>query len=82
MFVQFERDQDASVGVMWRDFVTAVGIAVYTNEGTGRSVTVAYLATIFNTTPELVREAIDEHPWLFSEQNDDSARQVVMSDGE
>jgi len=61
-FTQFERDEDAPVGVMWRDFVTAVGVMVYT---ANTPPTVEAVALAFNTTRDLVREAVDEHPWLF-----------------
>jgi hypothetical protein len=74
MFTQFERDKEAGVGVMFEDFITAVGMMVYTNE---RTVTVSDLALAFNTTPELVREAAEAHPWLLV--RDDGS---IESDGE
>jgi len=82
MFTDFERDDDAGTGVFFSHFVTAVGIYVYTNEG-DRPVTVADIAAAFNTTPELAREAVEDHPWLFVHvDSDDPSRQVVESDGE
>jgi hypothetical protein len=80
-FTDFERDPEATTGVMWSDFVTAVGIWVYTNEDLTR-LSVAEAALAFNTTPELVREAIDEHPWLDWRQDDDPAKQYISTDGE
>jgi hypothetical protein len=74
MFTEFERDKDVGVGVMFEDFITAVGMMVYTNE---RTVTVSDVALAFNTTPELVREAAEAHPWLFV--RDDGS---IESDGE
>lgn len=64
MFTQFERDESADTGVMFRDFVIAVGMFVYTNEG-ARKVFVPDVAMAFNTSLELVREAVKEHPWLY-----------------
>ena len=80
MFRDFERDAE-KMGVMFHDFVTAVGIYTYTNEG-DRTVTIADIATAFNTTPDLAREAVGDHPWLVSHHNDDPTKQTVESDGE
>jgi hypothetical protein len=80
-FTDFERNPDATTGVMFDNFITAVGIYVYTNEGS-RKVSIADVAAAFNTTVELVREAVDQHPWLFFNTNDDPAQQTVESDGE
>lgn len=86
MFTEFERDKAASSGVMFEDFISAVGVYVYTNEG-DYQVSVADVAQAFNTTVELVREAVDGHPWLFlrdssraNKQN--PAMQYIESDGE
>lgn len=81
MFTDFERDKSSGVGVMFEDFITAVATFVYVNEGT-KPVTIADVAMTFNTTPELVREAVENHPWLFSEHDDDPSKQIIMSDGE
>lgn len=81
-FTRFERDRNAVTGVMWHDFVTAVGMMVYTNEEGEKKPTVAGLALAFNTTPELVREAVAEHHWLYSPQHDDPAQQIIESEGE
>lgn len=80
-FTEFERDKSTGVGVMFEDFITAVGMLVYTNEGT-REISVADVALTFNTTPALVREAVQEHPWLFTDHDDDPAKQIIVSDGE
>jgi hypothetical protein len=81
VFTEFERDSSATVGVMFKDFVTAVGMFVYTNQA-ARSVTVADVALAFNTTPEVVREAVAEHYWLGTSDDADPAKQVIESDGE
>lgn len=77
-FTEFERDTNATVGVMWEHFVTAVGIFVYTNEEVQKPcVKVDDIAMAFNTTPDLAREAAEDHPWLYV--HDDG---TVQSDGE
>lgn len=58
-FTDFERDPN-EVGIHWDHFITALGIWTYLNES--RGVTVAEAAMVFNTTPDLVREAISDHP--------------------
>jgi hypothetical protein len=79
-FTEFERDPDADVGVMWDHFITAIGIWVYVNSG-HREVTVAEAALTFNTTPDLVREAVATHPWLFASDDPDPSKQTIESDG-
>ena len=73
-YISFERNEDADVGIMWSDFITAVGVFVGTNGGKS---TVKNIAMSFNTTPELVREAIDAHYWLVA-----SADGTVFADGD
>ena len=80
LFTDFERDESASTGVMWDHFVIAVAMYVYTNDGV-YAVSVADVAETFNTTPALVREAVDEHPWLYRSQDDDPAKDLIESDG-
>lgn len=81
-FTAFERDPAAATGVMWSDFVVALGIWVYCNEDT-RRVTVIDAAQAFNTTADLVREAVDEHPWLaLSDHDGDDSLCGIFSDGE
>ena len=80
-FTDFERNPDAATGIMWDNFITALGIWVYVNEGERRP-TVAEAALVYNTTPQLVREAIEEHPWLYASHHTDPAQQTIESDGE
>lgn len=82
MFTEFERDKTASSGVMFEDFITAVGTYVYTNEG-DYQVSVADVAQAFNTSVELVREAVDAHPWLcLAGHAETPTDQFIQSDGE
>lgn len=76
MFTEFERDKEVGVGVMFEDFITAVGMFVYTNES-ARKVSVADVAVAFNTTPDLAREAAEAHPWLHVREDGS-----IESDGE
>ena len=81
-FTEFERDAAAEIGVRWKEFITAVGVMVYTNEGEETKPTIASIALAFNTTVELVREAVAEHYCLISHHDDDPTKQTVESDGE
>ena len=81
VLTQFERDRNADVGVMWHNFVTALTLWVYVNEG-ARSVTVGEAAMTFNTSIELVREAVGENAWLYFSHDADPAKQTIQSDGE
>ncbi len=80
-FTEFERDEDADSGVMFENFITALSVWVYVNESE-RTLTIAEAALVFNTTPELVREAVEAHPWLYSPHKDDPSEQTIESDGE
>lgn len=80
-FTDFERDDSAEIGVMWRDFVSAIGIWVYVNED-GHKPTIAEAALVFNTTPDLVREAVSKHRGLFTQYNKNPAQQYIESEGE
>lgn len=82
IFTEFERDQNADYGVMWHDFVSAVGIWVYTNELSEARPTIGAIACAFNTTPEIAREAVDDHAWLFRHKGESAEREFVESDGD
>lgn len=80
-FTEFTREEHPTSGVMWKDFITAIGIWVYVNEAE-RTLTIAEASMVFNTTPDLVREAVAAHPWLFSQPAADPTQQTIESDGE
>lgn len=45
--------------------------------------TIATAALVFNTTPALIRAAIEEHPWCFwLGPDDDPTKQTIEHDGE
>jgi len=45
--------------------------------------TVAAIAMAFHAAVDAVREAVDTHPWLFTDDDEpDPCKQVVQSDGE
>ena len=81
MFTDFERDPLAETGVRFEDFITAVGMYVYTNEN-DRKVSVADVAAAFNTSREVALEAVKAHPWLFVREGQDAWTQFIESDGE
>lgn len=81
MFTSFETDPAAETGIMFTEFVTAVGMYVYMNESEF-FVSVADVAEAFNTTPDLVREAVRQHPWLITREHEDPEKQLIESDGE
>jgi hypothetical protein len=71
-FTECERDESAESGVFWDAFISAVGIFVYVQD---EPPTIEHAALVFNTTPDLVREAAEAHPWLFLEDG------CIVSDG-
>ena len=80
-FTDFERDENKP-GVHWEHFITALGIYVYMQD---KPPSVADAVLAFNTTPGAIREAVNEHPWLFAAWPDgesDPAKQRIESDGE
>lgn len=77
-FTDFEHDANES-GVHWEHFITAVGIWVYMQPG---EPTVADAALAFNTTPDFVREAVESHPWIFTNEDPDPLKQTIEMDGE
>ncbi len=78
-FTDFERDTETP-GVHWEHFVTAVGIWTYVRPDAAP--TVADAASAFNTTADLVREAVSDHPWIFCNDDPDPAKQFIEMDGE
>lgn len=47
------------------------------------AVTVASAATTFNTTPEIIREAIEDSSWIgWHGPHDDPSKQIVETDGD
>ncbi len=79
---QFETDRDEA-GI----FMDALGraLVVWTcmvAEAQDR-VTVADAALAFNTTPEIIREAVDDAMWIgWHGPNDDPTKQILETDGE
>ncbi|MDG3444668.1 hypothetical protein [Nitrospirillum amazonense] len=70
---------DADTGVTWTALSGAISTWAWMQE---RPVTVAEAAATFNTTPEHVREAIDQHPWAYLEgDGDDPTAQFIEHDG-
>lgn len=57
-------DDDTEAGIHRQDFANAVSTWSWMQQ---RETTVAEAAATFNTTPELVRQAIDDHHWMLPE---------------
>lgn len=77
-------DEDAEAGIHRQDFANAVSIwAFMQQKETG--VTVAEVALAFNTTPELVRQAIEDHYWMSLDcepGETDPTKQAIWHEGE
>lgn len=76
---QFGEDAD-DAGVFINDLGRAMVIYTAMQDAT---VTVASAAAVFNTTPEVIREAIEDASWIgWHGPDDDPSKQVVETDGE
>lgn len=74
---------DDEAGIRLGDVGRAIMIWVAMNDGKSQ-VSVADAAMMFNTTPELVRAAIEEDPWatIIGADYVDPRRQIIVDDGE
>jgi hypothetical protein len=75
-------DDDERPGIHGNDISNAIQCwSIMQN----RETSVAEAAVAFNTTPEIVRRAIEDHYWMFPEWPDtetDPAKQIFGHDGE
>lgn len=80
---QFEGEPDAGAGIFMEDLGRALVIwTVMVFEGKDQ-VTVADAALAFNTTPEIIREAIEDAMWIgWHGPDDDPTKQIIETDGE
>ena len=80
---QFEDDPDAGAGIFMDDLGRALVLwttMVFQGKDT---VTVADAALAFNTTPEIIREAVDGAMWVsWHGPSDDPTKQILETDGE
>jgi len=76
-----ERDYEAGIGIgdLGRALVTWVGM----NGESGARISVAQAATAFNTTANVIREAINAVAWIsYVGEENDPERQYIELDGE
>lgn len=80
----FSRDQFAYPNDEAGVFIDDLGRALVTWSGMQEQImTVADAADAFNTTPEVIREAIEEVMWIFVVgPDDDPTKQRIELDGE
>lgn len=55
-------DDSAEAGLFWSEFTNALSIWAAMQPSPP---TVVHAAYIFNTEPDVIREAVDEHCWMF-----------------
>ncbi|OYY06764.1 MAG: hypothetical protein B7Y70_16035 [Rhizobiales bacterium 35-68-8] len=77
---QFADEALNEAGITWPHFLNALSVWSFMQ---GRPVTVAEASLTFNTSADLIRKAVREHPFLVLEGDDDSpATQMIEHDGE
>jgi len=77
---QFEDDEDEA-GIHMKSLGRA--LVIWTTMNFGKKQTVAEAAEAFNTTPDIIREAIDEAMWIcYGGPDDDPTKQIIELDGE
>lgn len=81
-FIDILCDDSAEPGILQRQLGEAVSVWAWMQQG-DEPQTIATTALTFNTTPELVRSALDEHPWAsWIGPYDDPTKQLIEHDGE
>lgn len=80
-FVQHDSDE---AGIAWLDFLGALQVWSFMRLERGdEKVTVRQAADEFGVTAEVIREAVDQHYWMFlSGPDDDPSKQIIEHDGE
>lgn len=80
--MSFFADPGDEAGVFFDDFVVAVGVWSWMQQGDVPP-TVRAAAQAFCVTDDVIRKAIDAHPWCFlSGPDDDATKQLIEADGE
>lgn len=76
-----ERDEDGA-GIVMGDIGRAV--MIWASMNYGRPLSVAECATVFNTSVDIIRQAVTEDVWAFlsPERESDPAKQLIDIDGE
>lgn len=83
LFTEILPDDDGEAGVHRQDFANAVSIWSFMQNKETQT-TVADVALAFNTTPELVRQAVEDHYWLSLDDpsETDPTKQTIWHEGE
>lgn len=82
LYTDILEDDDDEAGVHRQAFASAVACWSFMQN---RQTSVAEAAAAFNTSPEIVRQAIDDHHWTFPEWPEgetDPAKQYIGHEGE
>lgn len=83
LFTEIMPDDDGEAGIRRTDFANAVSCWSFMQKKETLT-TVAEVAMAFNTTPELVRQAVEDHYWMSLEDPDeaDPTKQCIWHEGE
>lgn len=81
-YTEILSDESDEAGIHQHQLGEAVSVWSWMQQGDSPQ-TVASASLTFNTTPELIRAALDEHPWAFwTGPKDDPTKQDIEHDGE
>jgi hypothetical protein len=82
LYTDILSDRSSKPGIHQHQLGEAVSVWAWMQDS-AEPQTVATAAKVFNTTPKLIRDALDEHPWCFWTGPDDNAElQTIEHDGE
>lgn len=82
IYTEILSDEDDDAGIHVGQLAEAVSVWAWMQAG-DEPQTVATAALTFNTTPALIRQAIEIHPWAFlTGPDDDPTKQRIEHDGE
>lgn len=78
----FELDED-DCGIPFESFVTALSVWAAMQDEKGAVPTVRQAADEFHVTDSVIRQAVDDHYWMFiTGPDDDPTKQRIEHDGE
>lgn len=82
IYTEILDDDDDEPGIHERTLGSAIATWAWMQDSPTPQ-TVASASLAFNTTPEIVRRVIEQHPWAFiSGPSDDPTKQIIEHDGE
>lgn len=78
----FIDDDDDETGIPWNNFVTALQVWSFMRPGNNQA-TVREAADQFGVADDVIRQAVDEHAWMFlGGPDDDPTKQYIDHEGE